>query len=163
MSNGPHPYICEGCQDDVVLTEAAYKAALDPKGRFLCTGCVAKRNGNGSTKKRRRKTSGGTKETHGCIVTWRDADKHEHTVHEPGRTLTALRRIITPLPDDATVISISTPRSILRDVTKAAPVYGGRGRRNGTVDPYAHERQLLSKIGRLDLLPDDAYPRGRPQ
>jgi hypothetical protein len=38
-----HPYICEGCFDDVPLTELQYLKAIDDGGRLLCEQCLAKK------------------------------------------------------------------------------------------------------------------------
>jgi hypothetical protein len=38
-----HPYICEGCFDDVPLTELQYLKAIDDAGRLLCEVCLEKK------------------------------------------------------------------------------------------------------------------------
>jgi len=38
-----HPYICEGCSEDVPLTEREYRKALDEQGRLLCERCLEDR------------------------------------------------------------------------------------------------------------------------
>jgi hypothetical protein len=94
--------------------------------------------------------------------------------YEPGRTLVALRSICERLPAGAWVESISTYRTIERDLSgipRPAP-FGGRGASKGganptikesepIVDPWAVERQLLARIDRLDLLPERARHPGR--
>jgi len=104
----------------------------------------------------RRRDSLGGRQTDGCIVTL-CADGREWSQTEPGLVLQALARIVGPIPiGGADVLSICTPRSIYRDMTVMPVRYGG-GRKT-MIDPWSYERKLLAKIGRLDLMPDYAYP-----
>lgn len=99
----------------------------------------------------------------GCIVTARLPDGREIVRHRSGQTYDALREITDRLPEGATVVSISTPRTIIRDLAYPPRKRSVRKRRStGTdpyaapaegVDPWAVERSLLAKIDRLDLLP----------
>lgn len=92
----------------------------------------------------------------GCIVTWRTPDG-DRVTHEPGPD--ALRFFLRRIPQNAEILSISTPRSIVRDLTR--PTAGPR-RLN---DPWEFERLLLTRLGRgglcpplprqLDLVPED--------
>jgi len=95
---------------------------------------------------------------HGCIVTWRTADGQLRSRHAPGLVLEALREIVVGIPPGCTVLSISTPASILRDLSGSPRGYGG-SRLHERVDAYAVERPLLGKVHRPDLLP--AHARGR--
>lgn len=89
----------------------------------------------------------------GCIVTARRGTKI-WTCHRDGKVEDALREICATLPEGTEVVSISTWRSILRDLTGMPRMIPG----NREVDPYSVERTLLAKVGRLDLLPPAADP-----
>jgi hypothetical protein len=97
----------------------------------------------------------------GCTVTWRDGDGVDRVDNEPGPMLMSLERIIRRIPAGAKVRSISTPRSIIHDLTKPPRTYGGAHRARSSIDAYSFERTMLGKVHRLDLLPDEAYPQGR--
>jgi hypothetical protein len=136
---------CEICNVGVPLTPAEESARIGPDGAFLCDGCKP------SPRRRRRRTNQQGRE-HGCIVTVLLADDELRSIYRDGLTFDALSEIVGTLPAGAVVLSISTPRTILRDLQ-------GPWRRNGgNVDPYAVERHLLGKIGRTDLLPASAAP-----
>jgi hypothetical protein len=98
----------------------------------------------------------------GCTVTWRDGDGVDRVDNEPGPMLMALERITRRIPEGGRIRTISTPRSILHDLSQMPRRYGGAHRNENTsVDAYAFERNMLGKVHRLDLLPEEAYPQGR--
>lgn len=99
----------------------------------------------------------------GCIVTVELPNGKLVVKHRDGPTYDALREIIATLPEGSTVQSISTPRTILRDLRYPPRRRSVRKRRSTGVDPFAAppeeadpwavERSLLAKLDRLDLLP----------
>lgn len=99
----------------------------------------------------------------GCIVTAVLPSGETVVRHRDGRTRDALREIVERLPEGSTIESISTPRTILRDLAYPHRRRSMRKRRSTGVDPYSAppvevdpwsvERTLLARLGRLDLLP----------
>lgn len=99
----------------------------------------------------------------GCIVTAELPNGKLVVRHRDGGTYDALREIIATLPEGSTVQSISTPRTILRDLRYPPRQRARRKRRSPITDPFAAppeeadpwavERSLLAKLDRLDLLP----------
>jgi len=81
-----------------------------------------------------------------------------------GNAIEALTAIVSGLPEGATVESISTHRTILRDLKGPPRVQSFHDRHPDTgdtyaapsppIDPWAVERALLARIGRTDLLPE---------
>jgi len=82
----------------------------------------------------------------GCIITWRDKTGVDHPLWVPGAFTTAIREATERIPQGGQVRAICTPKTILRDLQSD----------RDTADPYSVERQMLAKIGRMDLLPDHA-------
>lgn len=102
----------------------------------------------------------------GCIVTVRLPSGRRLVAHRYGLAIDALREIVDSLPDEGRgceVESISTPRTIMRDLQWPHRQRAPRPRRSPTsdyfstpaigVDPWGVERSLLAKLGRPDLLP----------
>lgn len=140
-------YRCEYCGVVMPLARSEYEALTDRHDRLLCPLCRA--DTPNPPKARRR---GYPRDT-GCIVTVAHEDGGTTVHHRGGHATEALREIIAGLPRTSRVQTVSTPRSILRDLQ-----HQPRARSNSRrlTDPYAVERNLLGKIGRLDLLPEEA-------
>jgi hypothetical protein len=135
---------CEICSAPVQLTDSQQQKLIGPNGEFQCRRCTR-------PPRIRRRYDPEHERNDGCIVTIEHSGRL-WSYHRDGKTLEALRLIVAGLPADAVVLSISTPRTIARDLK-------GPWRRNrGLVDAYAVERHLLGKIERLDLLPSQARP-----
>ena len=90
-------------------------------------------------------TSSSSKKTYGVIVSASDEGRsHRVTFHRAGQAPQSLMReccdYLDALQGRWYVDAISTPESVYRDVTGDSPF------------PYYAERQMLCKVGRLDLL-----------
>lgn len=157
---------CDRC--GITLRVEGWLARRAKQGEPIrCAKCLGRRDRRGESQPRREM---------GCIVSALiPGDPPTPLVrHEPGLTSDALRVICDRLPAGAWVESISTYRTIERDLTgvpRSLP-FGGRGADKGganptikesepIVDPWSAERQLLARIGRLDLLPARARHPGR--
>lgn len=140
--------ICEQCSEEIIYLEADYDA-MDERRRthYRCDNCKPYR----SARKRKRDRP----RDDGCIVTAIRPDGKTVVLHRPGPTPVALREIIENLPLGSTVQSISTPRTILRDMQSKPRTFGGRGRINSN-SQFSVERTLLAQIGRADMLPGGA-------
>lgn len=110
-------YLCERCED---LTENK----PDHRGRVRCASCNGDRDG--------------------FTVTVLGAGGVKTYPREETLTETNLRAFVATLDADATVLSISTPESVARDLE------GPRA------DPFEFEREWLGRIGRQDLMPYEA-------
>lgn len=138
---------CEVCGGGQELTYAQEHALVGDDGSFVCDKCARR------SKWRPWRSRKAYPRDMGCIVTAEYADGSLHVFHEWGYALEALRVICDRLPAGASVRAISTHRSIARDLKGEPRRYTGD---RSAVDPYAVERHLLGKIGRLDLLPANA-------
>jgi hypothetical protein len=143
-------YTCEGCLSVFPLTATEFEQVADPNGRFLCDDCDGRRM-------RKRAPRHSAARDDGCIVTVQHPDGNRTVHHQSGPTFEALRQITDGLEPGCVVLSISTPRTILRDLDSRPRVLrGGRANKrkvSPTLDPLGAERTLLAKIGRLDLHP----------
>lgn len=140
-------YRCEHCGATMPMNRTQYEALTDGYDRLLCPLCrleVPKPPPKGRRYYPR---------DDGAIVTIQHEDGGTTVHHRNGFTDQALRDIVANIPKSSRVASISTPRTILRDLANT-PRRRGNSRR--LTDPYAVERSLLGRIGRLDLLPDGA-------
>ena len=137
--------ICELCSEEIIFTDSEF-ATLDPdrQERFRCDHC---RPASPAPGKRRRMPS---TRNYGVTVTTTNPDA---VIHRPGGALEALTEITAGLAEGARITAISTPATIIRDMQARPRLYGGKGRHE-QLDRYSVERQLLSKIGRTDLLPE---------
>lgn len=139
-------YRCEHCGVEMPMSRGQYETLLDGYGRLLCPLCRAK---TPAPPRRRRHYA----RDDGCIVTIRHEDGGISVHHRSGPLETALNEILAATPKSSRVLSISTPRTIPRDLL-GKPRHRGNSRR--LLDPYAVERALLGRIGRLDMLPEGA-------
>lgn len=103
--------------------------------------------------------SGQKSTEYGCIVTLREQTTRQMQCrHLPGAHKTSLADLGVELdasPEDWKVVCISTPRSVFRDLqgTRNRTQYERRDSQDAiSWDPREHERNLLSKAGRVDLL-----------
>jgi hypothetical protein len=144
---------CETCLATVSLTEREQWEQIGADGEFQCEMCLSKPPAEPGPRRSPRNYPRDT----GCIVTTMDADGDVRVEHRGGEVYAALREITGRLSAGAVVLSISTPRTILRDITGGPRAYGNSTRQ---VDPHIVERVLLGKLGRLDLMPPNAL-RGK--
>lgn len=151
-------YSCESCGAVFRLTPQEFDDTTDGTGVLRCDACAEAAK---PKRIRDRKGEYNLARDQGCIVTWVDEHRNVSVEARTGQTLETLKEIADWLPDGAIIQSISTPRTILRDIKKAPRRHGGISHGWKSVDQYAAERALLSKIGRLDLLPDSAYQSDR--
>lgn len=130
---------CEGCGAGVELSASEQWALIGDDGSFRCGDCTTEVWRLKRRARNRRRSSSARKA--GCIVTVRYRHGGVATFHEKGDVIEALRVIVERIPEGtARVMAISTPASILRDLDGDRP------------DPYAVERTLLGRVGRMDLL-----------
>lgn len=85
----------------------------------------------------------------GCIVTFAHKETGELMVRHRWGPVEEALRVICARPDMGHVETISTYRTIMTDIA-------GYRTNNEQVDIYVTEKNLLGKIGRLDLLPPAA-------
>ena len=138
MPTLPFGYTCEQCGNVTYLTVRQYNRATKATGKYVCATCAPK-----PTPKRKRYGTHAMR-NNGCIVTIRYPDGHVGVQHRHGNSNDALRDIVAHLPvgGGAKVLSISTPRTILRDI-----------RQYRRSDPSRSvEHVMLGQLGRQDLL-----------
>ena len=134
----PFGYTCEQCGDIAHLTVRQFNKITKRTGKYVCLTCAPK------PKPKRKRNGHNSMRNNGCIVTIRYPDGHLGVQHRHGHSTEALRDIVSNLPDGSKVMSISTPRTILRDIQP----HNRLTDRSRTV-----EHVMLSKLGRQDLLP----------
>jgi hypothetical protein len=144
---------CTGCGEAEVLTSTEADALVDPRGYFLCEQCRADGKAPPAFKRRRRSRAGKPQADRrlGCIVTAMLPDGTLMSYTEAGKTTEALETICSRLPDGSHVETVSTYRTIIADLKNSR-----RRDNHDRLDPWASERVMLAKIGRLDLLPERA-------
>jgi hypothetical protein len=145
---------CERCGEGQELTEHEQAKRIGRNGSFMCDGCLGLPEPLPPAKRRRlrRRLTPDPWRRSGCIVTARRGTR-VWTCHRDGKVEEALAEICRTLPEGTEVLSISTWRSILRDLIGPPRTTGQR-----EIDAYGVERTLLAKVGRLDLLPVAADP-----
>jgi hypothetical protein len=148
---------CELCSRGQVLTLREQDQRIGEDGSFVCDQCLA----DGKTAARRSsewRQRGADPHPHrrmGCIATVLYTDGRVQSIHRDGKTIDALREIADSLPEGATIVCISTWRTVLGDLRDLPRLRHGPSK---DVDPFAVERNLLGRIGRMDLLPPEADP-----